>query len=210
MFCPSCGALIDDGLIICSQCGSTLSNPAFQSSYQSMEDRPTELFNDSQAYQPVSDYAPVQNTYPNAEYNPAYTNAPVYNQAPPVYQNVQPMYNQYQNPPAYNQSGYIGYANQYAGLERPKRDPGKVCGILSLIFSIISYPLVIVYGLGIYFWIAALVLGIVGSKVSKRNGFKNGKAKAGIIITLAPLIIALIVAVIALLIALVVFVIDSM
>ena len=199
MFCPSCGALIDEGLSFCPQCGSSLNSyTQTQNFYQQTDDRPTELFNEGFAYQSESAYAPSQNMYQNA---------PVYNQAPPVYQNVQPMYNQYQNSPTYNQPGY---ANQYAGLERPNRDPGNVCGILSLIFSIISYPLIIAYGLGIYFWIAALVLGIVGTKVSKRNGFKNGKAKAGIIITLIPLMISVVAAVIGLFIFLIVLITEGM
>lgn len=202
MFCPSCGALIDDGLTFCSQCGSALNNNAQpQDFYQPIEDRPTELFNESVAYQSESAYAPSQNMYQNA---------PVYNQAPPVYQNVQPMYNQYQNPPTYNQPGYVGYANQYAGLERPKRDPGKVCGILSLIFSLVGYPFLICYGAGLIYWLAALITGGIGLKLSKRNGFKNGKAKAGIIITLIPLMLSAIAAVIGLFIFLIVLITEGM
>ena len=196
MFCPSCGALIDEGLSSCSQCGSLLNNTAPQ--YAPMEDHPTELFNES-AYQPVADYVPQQNAYPSVDYNPAYADAPVYNQAPPVYQNVQPIYNQYQTPPYYNQPGYAGYANQYAGLEKPKRDPGKVCGILSLIFSLVGYPFLICYGVGLLYWLAALILGGIGLSASKRNGFKNGKAKAGIIITLIPLIVCVVIGVVCLL-----------
>ncbi|MBR4286909.1 MAG: zinc-ribbon domain-containing protein [Clostridia bacterium] len=195
MFCPSCGALIDDGLSFCSQCGSILNNAAPQ--YSPMEDHPTELFNEN-AYQPVTDYAPPQDAYPSVDYNPAYADAPVYNQAPPVYQNVQPAYNQYQNPPAYNQTGYVGYANPYAGLEKPKRDPGKVCGILSLIFSLVGYPFLICYGAGLVYWLAALILGFIGLSASKRNGFKNGKAKAGIIITLIPFILGIVACIIGL------------
>lgn len=201
MFCPSCGALVDDGLSFCSQCGSLLSNTTPQ--YPSEEDHPTELFSED-AFQPVTDYDPPQNVYQGSDYSPVYSNAPTYNQAPPVYQNVQPIYNQYNNAPAYNHPNYVGYADTYAGVEPPKRDPGRVCGILSLIFSLVGYPLIIFYGLGLYLWLAALILGIIGSKASKRNGFKNGKAKAGIIITLIPLIMAVVSCAIGLVILLIV------
>ncbi len=154
MLCPSCGSLINDNSSFCEQCGSPVNTEPQSTATYTPE------------YQPVENYAP---TY----------DAPVYNQAPP-------MYNQYQTPPAY-QPTYVGYSQNAA--EPQKRNPGKVCGILSLIFSIICYPFMLAYGSGIPFWIAALILGIVGSSVSKRNGFKNGMAKAGILITLIPLIV---------------------
>ncbi len=193
MFCTSCGALIEDGLNFCSQCGSPINNNAQPyTSYQSTQYQPTETFNAPPVHQTESTYAPAQNTYQN------------------MYQNAQPIYNQYQNPPTYNQPGYSGYASPYAGLERPKRDPGKVCGILSLIFSLVGYPFLICYGVGLIYWLAALILGGIGLRASKRNGFKNGRAKAGIIITLVPLIVTIVACIIALFVGLFVYIIDSM
>ncbi len=174
MLCPSCGALINDNSSFCDQCGCPVSSETqILTNNQISEPTPTEVFSENVEYQPI-EYTPVENTY----------------QAPPVYQTVQPMYNQYQNSPMYNQPGYVGHAGRYAGLERPKRDTGKVLGILSLIFSLVGYPFLICYGAGLLYWLAALITGGIGLSLSKRNGYKNGRAKAGIIITLMPLIIA--------------------
>ena len=194
MICPACNASINDNALFCDQCGCPISNDTQSfTSYQASEPIPTEVFGDSAEYQPI-EYTPVENTY----------------QAPPVYQTVQPMYNQYQNPPMYNQTGYVGYAGQYAGLERPKRDTGKVLGILSLIFSLVGYPLLICYGAGLLYWLAALITGGIGLSLSKRNGYKNGKAKAGIIITLMPLIIAVLIALVGGAAALLAMLLDAM
>lgn len=195
MFCPSCGALIDDGISFCTQCGSSLNNfTQTQNSYPTTEEQTTQSFNENEDYIAEMDAPSSQDAYQYTE--PAYTSAsqysqgaPAYNQVPPMYQSPQPMYNQYQNPPTYNQPGYIGYATPYAGVERPRRDPGKVLGILSLIFSLVGYPFLLAYGAGLIYWLAALITGGIGLKLSKRNGFKNGRAKAGIIITLIPLIV---------------------
>lgn len=216
MFCPSCGALIDDGLSFCSQCGSSLNSYSqTQASYPTTDEQTAQSFNGNEDYIAEMDAPASQDAYQYAE--PAYTSAsqynqaaPAYNQIPPMYQSAQPMYNQYQNPPAYNQPVYTGYANPYAGVERPRRDPGKVLGILSLIFSLVGYPFLLAYGAGLFYWLAALITGGIGLKLSKRNGFKNGRAKAGIIITLIPLIASVIVGIIALAVALIVFIIDSM
>ena len=216
MFCPSCGALIDDGISFCTQCGSSLNSYSqTQASYTTIEEQTAQSFNGNEDYIAEMDSPSSQDAYQYAE--PAYTSAsqysqgaPTYNQVPPMYQSPQPMYNQYQNPPAYNQPVYTGYANPYAGVERPRRDPGKVLGILSLIFSLVGYPFLLAYGAGLLYWLAALITGGIGLNLSKRNGFKNGRAKAGIIITLIPLIASVIVGIIALAVALIVFIIDSM
>ena len=180
MLCPSCGSLINDNSYFCEQCGAAVNT-----------DQPSTATNTPE-YQPVENYAPAYDApaydAPAYEAAPVY-DAPAYDAAPvydaPAYNQAPPMYNQYQTPPAY-QPTYVGYSQNAA--EPQKRNPGKVCGILSLIFSIISYPLLIAYGLGIYFWIAALILGIVGSSVSKRRGFKNGMAMAGILIAVIPVV----------------------
>lgn len=202
MICSTCGTQLPDDLKFCTLCGTAINNSAPNVGYRPMEDRPTELFNEAPPYEPVSYNAPnyqYDNSYTQTPpsyqpsepmYNqaPGYNQAPMYNQAPPVYQPA----------PLQGQYSYQTFADPYAGLEPPKRDPGKVCGILSLIFSLVGYPTLILYGSGLFFWLAALILGAIGKSASKRAGFSNGRAKAGIIITLLPLIISVIIGVIAL------------
>lgn len=203
MFCPNCGSQLNDGLKFCTQCGTPLADvapadeaatayeaPAYEAApaydapaYEAAPAYDAPVYEAAPAYDAPAYDAPAYEAAPVYD-APAYDAAPVYDA--PAYNQAPPMYNQYQTPPAY-QPTYVGYSQNAA--EPQKRNPGKVCGILSLIFSIICYPFMIAYGSGIPFWIAALILGIVGSSLSKRNGFKNGMAKAGILITLIPLIV---------------------
>ena len=62
----------------------------------------------------------------------------------------------------------------YQATPQPAADPGNTLGIVGLILAIIPCTTTI-----------GLVLSIVGYIVSRRAGFQNGKALAGIIISVA-------------------------
>ena len=207
MFCPSCGASVIDGMAFCSNCGSSINQNAVdqsQSTFQAKEDYPTEVIGEANSYYSTEDIEPVENyqsTEPIYNQAPVYQNAPTYNQAPvyqnrPTYNQAPPTYNPYQSAPSYNQAPPV--YNQYRTPEytptsygaptTPRRmNGGKVPGILSLIFGIVGYPTLICYGLGLALWFAAFILGIVGISVSKKNGYSNGRAVAGLILSLIPI-----------------------
>lgn len=85
-------------------------------------------------------------------------------------------------------------------LDAPQKNPGKVLGILSFIFSLVSlvaglalscccfftcayFGPIIGIAVGLIFAIAGIILGAIGLKKSKSAGFKNGLALAGLIIS---------------------------
>ena len=195
MFCPSCGASVIDGMAFCSNCGSSINQNAVdqsQSTFQAKEDHPTEVLGEADSYYPTEILEPVENyqsTEPIYNQAPVYQNTPTYNQAPPTYNPYQsaPSYNQ--APPVYNQYRTPEYTpTSYGAPTTPRRmNGGKVPGILSLIFGIVGYPTLICYGLGLFLWFAAFILGIVGISVSKKNGYSNGRAVAGLILSLIPI-----------------------
>lgn len=59
---------------------------------------------------------------------------------------------------------------------QPAKDPGKIMGILSIIFPFIFLGLV------------GLILGIIGRVQSKKAGFKNTPALIGIILSIIAII----------------------
>lgn len=110
MICPTCGAQIDDNATFCTQCGSPIQNNTTPE-YAPMEDHPTELFEETPAYE-----APAYET-------PAYE-APAY-EAPA-----------YDATPVYNAEPY-----GYTGAEVPASDPGAGLGKVSKILGIIGLVL---------------------------------------------------------------------
>lgn len=92
---------------------------------------------------------------------------------PPAYGSVPPAP---PAPPAYPQSG-MPAANGGQAV-----DPGKTMGIVGLVLS--------------FFWvldIAGLIISIIALNKSKKAGFKNGPALAGMIISIVTIIIGIIV-----------------
>ena len=67
-------------------------------------------------------------------------------------------------------------------VERPKRDRGKVPGLIAMILGFAGYPALFAYGLGFFLFIAAIILGSLGIKSSKSSGYRNGKALAGLLL----------------------------
>ena len=114
MICPTCGAQIDDNATFCTQCGSPVQNNTTPE-YAPMEDHPTELFEETPAYE-----APAYET-------PAY-DAPAYD-APA-----------YDATPVNNAETY-----SYSGSEAPAQDPGAGLGKASKILGIIGLVLMCGY-----------------------------------------------------------------
>jgi hypothetical protein len=63
--------------------------------------------------------------------------------------------------------------------------PGKTLGIVALILAILPFQLI------------GLILGIVANGQSKKAGYKNGPAKAAIIVSIVLMVLGLIIGVIA-------------
>ncbi|WP_165069991.1 hypothetical protein [Marisediminicola senii] len=82
-----------------------------------------------------------------------------------------PAYNQTAAPSAYGQGG----PNQVGG---PGEDPGKTLGIVGLVLAFV-------------FNIAGLIVSIIANKKSKDAGYKNGFAKAGIIISIISIVLGI-------------------
>lgn len=76
------------------------------------------------------------------------------------------------------------YPAGYAAPAQPGADyPGKTMGIVGLILAFV-------------FSLAGLIVSIIANNQSKQAGFKNGPAKAGIIISIILMVIGVIVSVI--------------
>jgi hypothetical protein len=63
--------------------------------------------------------------------------------------------------------------------------PGKSLGVVALILAILPFQLI------------GLILGIVANGQSKKAGFKNGPAKAAIIVSIILMVLGLIIGIIA-------------
>lgn len=122
---------------------------------------------------------------------PAPAAPPAYEQpaapaAPPVYeQPAAPAYTQPAPPAAPAASAYAAAPGTPAYAPAPAADtfPGKGLGIAGLIVAIF-FPLI------------GLILSLVANSQSKKAGFKNGPAKAGIIVGAILLVLGIIVGII--------------
>ncbi len=167
-FCPECGTKCVDGSAFCRNCGSSLSSsPAWQ--------QPA----------PIVDAVPVVESAPVVEPTPV-VDTPVYQQ--PVYQ--QPTYQQpvYQQPvyqqPTYQQPVYqqpIPAAPTAAPAAPAAEMPtaSKVLSIIALVCGILSLPMSIAYGSGLFFGIAAIIMGNIAGNKAAEVGLTNGKANTG-------------------------------
>lgn len=167
MICPTCGAQIDDNATFCTQCGSPVQNNTTPE-YAPMEDHPTELFEETPAYE-----APAYET--PAYEAPAYDATPVYNAEPYSYSGSEA--------PAQDPGAGLGKASKIlgifgiitsccgfgmalaivsiilgiigskksseAGFENASAKTGKILGIVGIVIAVIV-------------WVAGFALGIVG------------------------------------------------
>lgn len=113
---------------------------------------------------------------------------PSYGQPPPGYGQAPPP--QYGDGYSYG-AGYGGYGSGYGvapGYGYPMYAPGprnETMAILSLVFSLVAWPLCFGYGIGIVASVAGLVLGILAKrKIRDSSGMLtgDGMAIAGIVI----------------------------
>ncbi len=112
--------------------------------------------------------------------------------AQPQTQYQQPGYQDPNQQYDYQQTGYQQpYYQQPYYQPTPKKDPGKVLGIVGFALSMASFVL----SDGILLAIAGIIVSAIGFKKSKEAGFNNGFAKAGLIsgIIITALLLLLIV-----------------
>ena len=85
-------------------------------------------------------------------------------------------------PPAYNPAPYNGDGPAATGV-----DPGRTMGIVGLILGIV--------GFFVFFLapIAGIIVSVIARNKSKAAGFKNGIAKAGLIVSIIALVANIIV-----------------
>lgn len=102
-------------------------------------------------------------------------------------QSQQPEFRQLVYPhPDYQQANY-----RQSPVQPQKNDPGKILGIVGFALSMGS----IVFSDGLTLAIVGLVLSAIAMKQSAKEGFKNGFAKAGLIISIIVTAITIVFAV---------------
>lgn len=152
MICTNCGAVLDDDLNFCTQCGTPLKQTDVVSENVEAEAYAPEAVID-EAYVPEEVYTPEVNDevyVPQVEQEPSFDT---------------------QFSPEFDQTAYAP--------PLPQNDPGKGLGIASMVVSIVGAVLCNLFGITP---IVGLILGIVANSKSKKAGFKNGFAIAGIVI----------------------------
>ena len=152
MICTNCGAVLDDDLNFCTQCGTPLKQTDVVSENVEAEAYAPEAVTD-EAYVPEEVYTPEVNDevyVPQVEQEPSFDT---------------------QFSPEFDQTAYAP--------PLPQNDPGKGLGIASMVVSIVGAVLCNLFGITP---IVGLILGIVANSKSKKAGFKNGFAIAGIVI----------------------------
>lgn len=150
MICPNCGADLSDNLNFCIQCGSPLKQTDVVSENVEAEAYAPEAVID-EAYVPEEVYTPEVN---DEVYVPQVEQEPSFDT---------------QFSPEFDQTAYAP--------PLPQNDPGKGLGIASMVVSIVGAVLCNLFGITP---IVGLILGIVANSKSKKAGFKNGFAIAGI------------------------------
>ena len=162
MICTNCGAVLDDDLNFCTQCGTPL--------------KQTDVVSENVEAEAYAPEAVIDEAYVPEEVYTLEVNDEVY--VPQVEQ--EPSFDT-QFSPEFNQTQYQEqYHEQQAyAPQTPVTDPGKGLGIASMVVSIVGAVLCNLFGITP---IVGLILGIVANSKSKKAGFKNGFAIAGIVI----------------------------
>ncbi len=159
MFCPNCGTQCADNAAFCSGCGSVLNSapqqPAPEPVWQELAPQPV--------YQPAPQ--PVWQE-PAPAWQPA--SQPSWQEPAPAWQPApQPMY----------QSAPVVTPPVAQEPELPA--VSKVLGLISMICGIVSLPMALAYGSGLFFGIAALVMSGIARNKAAEVGATNGKANTG-------------------------------
>ena len=110
--------------------------------------------------------------------------------AQPQVQYQQPDYQDPNQQYGYQQTGYQQpYYQQPYYQPAPKKDPGKVLGIVGFSLAMGSF----VVSDGVLLAIAGIIVSAIGFKKSKEAGFNNGFAKAGLISSIIVTAITLVI-----------------
>ena len=150
MICPNCGADLSDDLNFCIQCGSPL--------------KQTDVVSENVEAEAYTPEAVINEAYvPEEAYTPEINDEVYVPQVAPEY-----AYNT-DYAPEFDQTAYAP--------PLPQNDPGKGLGIASMVVGIVG---LLCCGIIIFPSPVALILGIVARSNSKKAGFNNGFATAGI------------------------------